>query len=141
MSELRRVRDELEDVQQRLEELDEDDVTTRLDLHEVRARLREDAERLRHEEAGEESVTELRARLARLEAKRDEILARRVTHEPRGPFGAHEGDGGGSGSDRIHLPHTDRWLLEDRRLEEEIISLRRHLAEVASDDDETQEPG
>jgi DNA repair exonuclease SbcCD ATPase subunit len=139
MSELRRVRDELEDVQQRLEDLDEDDVTTRLDLHEVRAKLREDAERLRHEEAGEESVTELRARLARLEAKRDEILARRVTHEPRGPFGTHESDGG-SGSDRIHLPHTDRWLLEDRRLEEEIISLRRHLAEVVSED-ETDQPG
>jgi hypothetical protein len=140
MSELQRVRAELEDVQQRLDELDEDDVTTRLDLHEVRAKLREDAERLRHEEAGEGSVTGLRARLARLEAKRDEILARRVTHEPRGPFGETEGDGG-SGSDRIHLPHTDRWLLEDRRLEEEIISLRRHLAEVASEDDETSEPG
>ena len=141
MSELRRVRDELEDVQRRLDELDEDDVTARLDLHEVRARLREEAERLRHEEGGEESVTELRARLARLEAKRDEILARRVTHEPR-PFGQQDtgADGGGSGADRIHLPHTDRWLLEDRRLEEEIASLRRYLAEVAADDD-TDEPG
>jgi hypothetical protein len=139
MSELRRVLDELEDVQRRLDELDEDDVTSRLDLHEERARLREDAERLRHEEAGEESVTELRARLARLEAKRDEILARRVTHEPRGPFGEHEREGG-SGSDRIHLPHTDRWLLEDRRLEEQITSLRRYLAEFAADDD-SQKPG
>lgn len=141
MSELRRVRDELEDVQQRLDELDEDDVTTRLDLHEVRARLRADADRLAQEEAGEESVTELRARLARLEAKRDEILSRNVTHEPRGPFGESAETDGGSGSDRIHLPHTDRWLLEDRRLEEQIIALRQRLTELASDTDESNEPG
>lgn len=134
MSELRRVLEELDEVQQGLRELDEDDVTARLDLHERRARLRAEAERLEREEDGDESVASLRARLARLEARRDEILARRVTHEPRGPFGVTPHDGG-SGTDRIHLPHTDRWLLEDRRIEEEIVDLRRRLAEVGEHDD------
>lgn len=136
MSDLRRVLAELEEVQQELQRLPEDAVTERLDLHERRARLREEAERLRHLEEGDDSVEELRAQLARLEARRDELLARRVTNEPRGGIAAPDTgeypveQGEGSGGDRIHLPHTDQWLLEDRRLEERITTLRRRIEEA-----------
>lgn len=137
MSELTRVLAELDDIRDRLQQLPDDAVTERLDLHERRARLREESERLRRSEDGEESVVEMRARLARLEARRDELLARRVTHEPRSPFAtpeSSEGEDGGSGTDRIHLPHTDQWVLEDRRLEEEIDTLRKRLADIDEDD-------
>lgn len=139
MSDLRRVLAELEEVQEELGRLPEDAVTERLDLHERRARLREEAERLRQIEDGDESLEGLRARLARLEARRDELLARRVTQEPRGAIGPPttgefpvEHDQG-SGADRVHLPHTDQWLLEDRRLEEEITTLRRRIEEAEAE--------
>lgn len=135
MSDLTRVLEELEEIQTELQELPDDAVPERLDLHERRARLREEAERLRQLEDGEESVEDLRARLARLEARRDEILARRVSHEPRGAIGTpttgeNPVEEGGNTADRIHLPHTDQWLLEDRRLEEQIAALRRLLSEA-----------
>lgn len=138
MSDLTRVLAELEDVQQELVELPDDAVPERLDLHERRARLREEAERLRYAEEGGDSVEDVRARLARLEARRDEILARRVSHEPRGAIGTPttgetpvETESGTQ--DRTHLPHTDQWLLEDRRLEEQIAALRRQLTEAEQD--------
>lgn len=135
MSDLTRVLAELEEIQQELHDLPDDAVPERLDLHERRARLREEAERLRQSEDGDESVEELRARLARLEARRDEILARRVSHEPRGAIGTpttgeYPVESGGPTADRIHLPHTDQWLLEDRRLEEQIAALHRRLEEL-----------
>lgn len=144
MSDLSRVLAELDEIQDELGELPDDAVTERLDLHERRARLREEAERLRQLEEGDDSLEDMRARLARLEARRDELLARRVTHEPRGAIGAPTtgeipvGSEQGTGADRIHLPHTDQWLLEDRRLEEQISALRRQIEETeAADDPET----
>ncbi len=139
MSDLTRVLDELEEIQQELQDLPDDAVPERLDLHERRARLREEAERLRQAEDGDETIEELRARLARLEARRDEILARRVSHEPRGAIGTPTTgefpiESGGGNADRIHMPHTDQWLLEDRRLEEQIVALRRRLDEAEDDE-------
>jgi hypothetical protein len=142
MSDLTRVLAELDEIQDDLQRLPDDAVTERLDLHERRAQLREEAERLRQAEEGEETVEDLRARLARLEARRDEILARRVSHDPRAPLsapttGEFPAQGSeSSGADRIHLPHTDQWLLEDRRLEEQIVALRRRLSEMDEDEAE-----
>jgi hypothetical protein len=142
MSDLGRVLAELEQVQEELSQLPDDAVAQRLDLHERRSRLREEAERLRHGEQGEESLDDLRARLARLEARRDELLARRVTQEPRGAIGPPTtgevpvAPDEGSGADRIHLPHTDQWLLEDRRLEEQISALRRRIREAEGNEEE-----
>jgi uncharacterized membrane protein YccC len=138
MSDLTRVLAELEEVQEELGRLPDDAVTERLDLHERRARLREEAERIRQLEDGDETLDGLRARLARLEARRDELLARRVSHEPRGTIGPqttgeYPAETGDTGTDRIHLPHTDQWLLEDRRLEEQITALRRRIEELEVD--------
>lgn len=140
MSELERALDELDDVQRRLDALAEDDVSARLDLHERRARLREQISHLRQQEGGQDSVEALRKRLASLEARRDELLSRRVTQDPHSGFGRDDAEPGeepatgGSGTDRIHLPHTDQWALEDRRLEERIAELRRQLVEMGEDD-------
>ena len=142
MSDLERVLAELEEIQEELGRLPDDAVTERLDLHERRSRLREEAERLRQAEDGDESIEGMRARLARLEARRDELLARRVTQEPRGAIGPPTTgefpvpSDEGSGADRIHLPHTDQWLLEDRRLEEQISTLRRRIREAEGDEEE-----
>ena len=139
MSDLTRVLEELEEVQEELGRLPDDAVTERLDLHERRARLREEAERIRQLEDGDETLDGLRARLARLEARRDELLARRVSHEPRGTIGTQTtGEYPAettepSSTDRIHLPHTDQWLLEDRRLEEQITALRRRIEELEAE--------
>jgi hypothetical protein len=139
MSDLTRVLAELEEIQDELGRLPDDAVTERLDLHERRARLREEAERIRQLEDGDDTLDGLRARLARLEARRDELLARRVSHEPRGTIsppttGEHPVESSeGGGTDRIHLPHTDQWLLEDRRLEEQITSLRRRIEDLEAD--------
>ena len=138
MSDLTRVLAELEEVQEELARLPDDAVTERLDLHERRARLREEAERIRQLEDGDETLDGLRARLARLEARRDELLARRVSHEPRGTIGTqttgeYPSEAGEGTTDRIHLPHTDQWLLEDRRLEEQITALRRRIEELEAD--------
>ena len=138
MSDLTRVLAELEEVQEELGRLPDDAVTERLDLHERRARLREEAERIRQLEDGDETLDGLRARLARLEARRDELLARRVSHEPRGTIGTqttgeYPAETGETTTDRIHLPHTDQWLLEDRRLEEQVTALRRRIEELEAD--------
>lgn len=105
------------------------DIERRLELRARRDRLRSEAARLRESRQPADDPEALRARIRRLEQRREALRDRRLL----GPMGGGGGRGGGGFGDPERIAAINRGILSAGGIEDidaELAELRRRLAAV-----------